>query len=741
MRILIYLFVCINFISFSQKNYKVEYAYKLSSELDYTEALPIWNEISETFISTNEGEWDYVRKTVEAAQKSEHYSKALYWDSIVVKSSVANKTDWLTYFQLLSINNKHELLPDAIDSALVLFPTELEIIKWKNDLPSIFSRLELRSDYTIKLIKTNSKGEEYCAFPYKNGFLYVSNDDNSGVINNDYKRSGQPFTDICLYDSIKGLIKHPFWKKEFWVKLIFKNQWRDIKNSSTHEGPIYFDQDYKTAFITNNQKEIDTSNRVKFSRLELTIYQRNGKTWKEIDFPFNNKSYSTGHAVLDTNNWIIFSSDRPGGFGGADLYKTKLINGKWEDPLNLGESVNTSGDELFPFVSTKGILYFSSNGWPGVGGLDVYYCDQEGSFPEPMGAPINTVADDFGININETTGNGFLSSNRLEWKDQIYSIKKPVYEINLVAFLKTCNGIPLVEKSILLIDLHSLKSKEIKTSKEGKINCTALEKGRKYQLIYGGDTDLIADSTIFSADSSGNYTVNLTSNYTRKITKVIALAETGEALENVMMKVYKSNGEIVKYLTKTTGSYTFINDGKEKVDSILVQLINHKDIMFKIPSENQGECMDTILLPIKLIINQGVEFIRLDLVLYNFDKYELRPEGKQELDKVVQYMKERPELRVELSSHTDSRGTFKYNIELSNNRSQSCVNYIISKGISPKMILAKGYGETKLVNECSDGVICTIEEHQANRRTELQFLTPENELLNNEQLEKINNKN
>ena len=181
--------------------------------------------------------------------------------------------------------------------------------------------------------------------------------------------------------------------------------------------------------------------------------------------------------------------------------------------------------------------------------------------------------------------------------------------------------------------------------------------------------------------------------------------------------------------------------GQEFKDSVFANYINHNDVSMKITKPGKDRCNDTLLIPLTFIKKQADEFINLDLILYDFDKYFLRPEGKFELEKLVKYMKARPELIVELSSHTDSRGEYDYNITLSNNRSQSCVNYIISKGISPKMILAKGYGETKLVNECSDGVICTIEEHQANRRTELQFLTPENELLNNEQLEKINNKN
>jgi outer membrane protein OmpA-like peptidoglycan-associated protein len=98
-------------------------------------------------------------------------------------------------------------------------------------------------------------------------------------------------------------------------------------------------------------------------------------------------------------------------------------------------------------------------------------------------------------------------------------------------------------------------------------------------------------------------------------------------------------------------------------------------------------------------------------------------------------MKEHPELKVELSSHTDSRGSIAYNDKLSNNRSSSCVDYIISKGISSKMISAKGYGESMLLNQCKDGVQCSDEEHQLNRRTELKLLSPSNQMLDNNKLD------
>jgi outer membrane protein OmpA-like peptidoglycan-associated protein len=123
-------------------------------------------------------------------------------------------------------------------------------------------------------------------------------------------------------------------------------------------------------------------------------------------------------------------------------------------------------------------------------------------------------------------------------------------------------------------------------------------------------------------------------------------------------------------------------------------------------------------------------------VLYNFDKSFLRPEGKAELDKLVNFLNSNPNvMRVELESHTDSRGSDKYNLKLSQRRAKSCYDYLISKGISKNRIKTKGFGETKLKNECSNGVYCTKEKHQANRRTELILVTKDNAILDNNKLE------
>jgi outer membrane protein OmpA-like peptidoglycan-associated protein len=256
-----------------------------------------------------------------------------------------------------------------------------------------------------------------------------------------------------------------------------------------------------------------------------------------------------------------------------------------------------------------------------------------------------------------------------------------------------------------------------------------------YKIVYVGDKTNSADSVNFTANQQGSQTTQLKTFFKQHVSKVLVKDAKGMNLSDVRLNLYKHNGTLSKMNTDASGSYAWKNEGSEKVDSIVANFINHDDARVVIPESVSGNCVDTVNYSIVLREKQESEFIRLDLVLYNFDKYFLRPEGKLELDKLVKYMKEHPDLKVELSSHTDSRGSDKYNMKLSKNRAKSCVDYIISQGIAKKLITAQGYGETKLRNNCSNGVKCTKEEHQANRRTELKLITPENNELNNNKLE------
>ena len=740
------------------QSYKADYARKLSKELQFADALPIWEELSNAFISKKKkkkiiGDYSFLRMTAQAAMFAEQYEKALHWNQVLVNKKQATEQDWINLLDLICLNKKYVRLTNAVDSASSAFPGSVAIKNWKTNLPKITAAISSTSDYTISLFKKANNGEEFSAFPYMKGILFASNEFGHGFVNREYERTNQNFTDISFYDPTASLEKAKFYEKPFWIDLLFKNQWRGIKRTYSHDGPISFNPDYTMAFITTNQNEVDVDDRVKFSRLKLRVFKLEGTRWNEIDFPFNSTTFSNGHASMDSLGNVYFSSNRPGSMiknfiysdsanlkvidtlFSTDIYKTSYIDGEWSTPVNLGDLINTNKDEVFPFISSKGILYFSSNGWTGLGGLDIFSSDMSNNEPEHIGNPLNSNADDFAYYVNESTGKGYMSSNRMAWVDQIYSFTKPVFKAELVAVLKSCKGTPLKNKTIQIVDLTKNIASAIKTNAQGRTEEPyILEKNRKYMIYYPGDDINKGDTALFTAAVDGEFEVNLTTYFKKNVTKLIANDESGRPLENVMMNLYKHDGSTINYLTTSNGAYSWKNEGAGLIDSVKMNLINYDDARAMIPIKFEGNCLDTVAIPLIMKMKQGEDFIRLEMVLYNFDKFSLRPEGEIELNKIVKYMKEHPELKVELSSHTDSRGTTKYNNKLSNSRSKSCVNYIISKGIPSNMITAKGYGETMLVNKCKDGVYCSIAEHQANRRTELKLISPTNQSLDSNKL-------
>jgi outer membrane protein OmpA-like peptidoglycan-associated protein len=679
-----------------------------------------------------------IREAANMAFMMEKYEEALRWDSLLISLNSAVVKDYTQYFELLCLNKKYDDLRSAIDLASQRFNGHPDVMQWAKNLKEVMELQQANSDYIIGEFKTRTKGEEFCAVPYENIVLYVSTNDDAGLINSNYKRTDQEFLSVCYLDTLEQ-DKYKIWQKKFWSRLFFHNQWRDIEQSTSHDGPIAFSKDGKMALLTRNHPYWDTINKVKYARLEQRVFLKNEKKWEEIPFPFNNRFYSNGHAVMDTNGWILFVTNNPEySTGGTDIVKTKLEMGQWTTPINLGPLVNTSKNEMFPFVSSGGELYFSSNGWPGVGGLDIFSYDFYSEKPEHIGAPINTNADDFGFYINDDTGHGFISSNREAWSDKIYTIYKEPFKCSVTLHLTSCQNKPLVDRTVLFTDLKSNKVQELKTNTEGKITVTSFDEGRNYQFLYKGEKDMTADSLVFEPVKDGNLAYNLTSKYTKHLTRLVFEGSQGERIDNIVMYTYQSDGKVKNQYVSTNSTFTFLDEGATAIDSITLEVVNYEDVRFSIPKNSKIECIDTIVYTLKLTQLPDSQYIQIKNILYDFDKYNLRPESQIELDKLVSYMNEHPKFNVELQSHTDCRGSYKYNERLSDNRSKSCVNYILSKGISKTRITPKGYGEYQLLEDCpcEDEVEsdCTIQQHQLNRRTVFLLITPENQVLDNNKL-------
>jgi outer membrane protein OmpA-like peptidoglycan-associated protein len=361
-----------------------------------------------------------------------------------------------------------------------------------------------------------------------------------------------------------------------------------------------------------------------------------GKLVYDSEFPFNESTYSATHPAFNsTGDTLFFASDMAGGFGGMDIYYSTLVGTVWLAPINVGELINTAKNEIYPFVD-QGILYFSSDGHPGLGGIDTYTVSEVDGNSEisNLGYPLNTSWDDFGIYINDD--HGFIASNRPEGQGS-----DDIYEFQLLP-------IPIiiepVEFSLTLSDESN--------------NAPIIDA----QVKFIQDVDTIA------------YTSN----------------RDGVVIDSLMPGNY-----LVEVKKHSYEDYSF--------DLYLEERIN---------IEKKVELTSSIV----------THIVSPDSILFKYGKYLLLDTAPTtELDAIVQTLNDYPEFMLVISAHTDSRGKSAYNQWLSEKRAASAANYILSSGIDGSRIIQKGYGETRLLNNCRDGVKCSAKFHAVNRRLEFDF--------------------
>lgn len=688
----------------SAQSFKKEYAEKLSNQFNYVESLPVWEELVNESIELKSLDGYALRKAIEASFNSEQYASALKWsDYQLTHVKDLNEQDFTFHFQLLLLNKAYNRLNEQLDKAQKLFPASTVIQYWKNEAPTILKTLEKKSNYEVNLFRSLEQGEEFSAVPFEEGVILVSAAQNTGFVNRVYGKTGQYFTDL-VYVKLNG------------GKQAKEVLWKDIKRTNPHDGPISFSFNNRYAYLTTNQEVLDEKNNIKYNRLKLEIFEKERELWVKKDFfKWNSIAYSVGHGVVDDSMNLYFVSDMPGGYGGTDIYKCKWNGSAYEAPVNLGPSINSPGNELFPFVSLEGTMYFASNGWPGFGGLDIFTWDFNTNLPVNMGAPVNSNADDFSFNMNEIAGKGFLSSNRTNWKDEVYAVNAKMKKRYVDIDLKDCQNKPFAYQNVRVYRQDGSLWKTLKSDEYGRLNYIGTV-GETYHLAFKDVKTSYMDSVTFVNDMERTQNIQLFARPKNQISTLHVMNATNVPIDGAMVRFYTKGKEIQRKITPKNGELTF---DAYVIDSFSITAINYKEFSMKMSDDHK--CDSLILLDCKMKLNTGNTFINLDQVLYDYDKWDLRPESIIELDKLVKYMKSN-DLKVELSSHTDARGNDQYNEWLSQQRSNSCVNYIISKGISAERIIAKGYGEYRLKNRCGNDVECSEEEHQQNRRTELRIL-------------------
>lgn len=525
-------------------------------------------------------------------------------------------------------------------------------------------------------------------------------------------------------------------------------------NSKYHEGPAVFNkkQDFMLFTRNNYNKGRTRKSQEGINKLNLYSAEKVGQEWKHVKaLNINNNDYSIGHPALSPNDSILyFVSDMPGGIGGTDLYKSQRDEkGNWTTPVNLGRPINTEGNEQFPYFDREGTFYFSSDGHPGFGGLDIFRCTLPASEIENLGEPVNSAYDDFGIALDQTCKEGFISSNRRRGfnDDDIYKVSIPKPQPFIIRVVDSLTNELIAESNIMVISQENRDTIRTDSSTKGEFIAKLWDQ-HTYGLYASSDDYYPKHITSIANINQPVITIPLRKlPYGCIVAGTVTDKETKLPLAGARVWIYDfaKKDTVYSIVTGTDGKYRYI--GLESMNQYQLRAI--KKGYFKKPpiklSTNDNKCLSSKEREYDYLRDFELEeivigkAIKIDNIYFDLGKYTIRKTAAVELDKIVKLMQDNPDIVIELSSHTDCRASFKYNMTLSDNRAKASADYIISKGIQKERIVGIGYGETKLVNDCGcEGTkitrVCSEDEHQANRRTEFQvtgFLNEENtEILN-----------
>jgi len=439
-------------------------------------------------------------------------------------------------------------------------------------------------------------------------------------------------------------------------------------NSKFHESSAVFTKDGKTVYFTRNNFSGNKLNRGEDGVSYLKLFKsklNQENTWtKPEELPFNSDNYSVAHPALSKDNkTLYFSSDMEGTIGMSDIFRVKLLeDDSYSSPENLGNLINTEGRENFPFVSDDGLLYFASDGHLGLGGLDVFVA----------------VIKDKG-ELGEVFNLGRpINSNKDDFSFIINSkLRKGFFASNRGEGESSDNIYKINQLEKLMTACSQLLNGNIFTTNgEDALSDAKVE-------LFDENLKLLNSTT---TDSEGFYQFEV------------------ECDTRYVVRVSKDGFGTLEELVRTNSDFGTENALDFSVD---------KGDELGVTKADKGDDLSDLL--------------QLDPIYFDIDKFQIRTDAEVELQKIIAVMKSYPEMRIDVRSHTDSRAGDSYNKILSDKRATATKDYIIEKsGISSERISGRGYGETQLVNSCSNGIDCSEAEHALNRRSEFIILNKNN---------------
>lgn len=564
------------------------------------------------------------------------YKKAEEYLAVVVSADKVSPEFYIDYGNILKLNGKYA-------EAKAQFKKFQEVTggesgdSYMRSINWAIRNADTLKDYAVFPTDLNISGQSlgYCF--YDDGLIYAHA--------RNKKPMGKDMSPLFDLDYARNTSPTEFKADLEMLKLI---------QFDLNEGSPSVSPDRNTLFFSANSTNLKKRRKKSMGDIEVSaegvsnfkIYaaeMEGGFFQNPVALPFNDNEYNCIHPfMMDDGETLLFSSNMPGGYGGFDLYKcTKLPDGGWSEPENLGKTVNTEENELFPTVS-QGMLYFSSKGFNNYGGYDIYIARMnKGGVPsglKNLGQPINSFRDDVAYITKDGGRSGYFSSNRGndEGLDNVYFVR---------------------DNTPIMKDPEPIVTPEPVAVPETVIANTPVPPVTPPVLI------TIPDPTVIPPPSPKKAT--------KKAPQVLAKQRVEKEQPVVVVKEPKA----------------------PKTASVVV-------------SDNLDALIATHFTP----------------VLFRFNDAGISAPQMDAADSIAQILKDHRELKVYITAHTDSRGSFSYNIALSNKRGASLKRYLLDKGVSSSSIITKGLGESQLLNECADDVTCSDEQHAVNRRVEMRLV-------------------
>lgn len=693
----------------AQKN-KADEHYKL---FQYDRAIPLY----EKYVQTNTGDYGALKNLASCYQLTNNVDKAAEIFKTIVSLREANPDDLFQLIQLLRIQQ------NIAEAKLYAQKYQLQAPGPKADnLLKSLDRYEEFKKTEGNYIMTNKtpgyKSSVYGGQKYR-GKLIVTAENNQATTSN---WTGRGYTDIFTTDESFG--KLTLFAKEVMTRV--------------DDGTPAFTDNGNTMYYTSVHDDFVKNGNINTQKLKIAVARYEGSKWvAATDFPYNSVQYKTAHPAINADgNILVFDSDMPGGKGGMDLYVCTRQGNGWSQPQNLS-ALNTSENELFPTFGSNGELFFSSDGLPGLGGLDLFTAKKSGSdfdSPENLKAPFNSSYDDFCLFTENGLATGYLSSNRFEDPqiDHVVYFEKtmpatPAKTVGIViSVLDKYTRTPLPYVTVVIKDKSGQSFHQGLTDPEGKIALDELPEG-EYR-IQGTLNNVSTTLAKVTMEDFNNTTIvkELLHNDPRfTLAGIVVDTRTQNTLEGVLIVcTNNSSGAVKKLTTRPDGKFFF---QLEQNSDFEIQG-HKKGWLSSETAEKTTQGLDRsqqLYVNLELKIEQPTTrgTIILKKIHYDYDKCDIRPDAAVELNRLVQLMNDYPDMTIELSSHTDSRGSDAYNLTLSQCRAESAVKYLIAQGIQSNRMNAKGYGETRLLNKCGNNIACSDAEHQENRRTEFTILS------------------